>query len=105
LKIVAELIQELLILNTATRNGLPDGLLAVSEEGQHQLMSGVHGLNWFPTGPEVLIRILKWMGFVEFRRVWWQNTDSQNQAKGLGRLKLLAARNKNFFDHYDVFKR
>src|SRR3712207_8765467 len=43
---------ELLLLNTATRAGLPDGLLAASTEDPVRPMSGAHGLCWYPTGPE-----------------------------------------------------
>jgi len=63
LKLAADLTSELLILDTAARAGLPDGMLAIAEESKTRVMSGVHGLAWFPTGPEVLTRILSWLGF------------------------------------------
>ncbi len=88
LKIAADLTREVLILNTATRAGQPDGLLAIETESREQLMSGVHGLNWLPTGPEVLGRILRWAGFVETHLLWWQ----QESQPRVGRLELLAAK-------------
>jgi tRNA (mo5U34)-methyltransferase len=89
LRAAADLSKELLILNTAIRTDLPDGMLAVAEEGTEQWMSGVHGLNWFPTGPHVLERILRWMGFGE-TCVTELNTGSD----GLGRIQMLATRRK-----------
>ena len=99
LKITADLTKELIILNTATRNGLPDGMLAVSEEPRVPVMSGVHGLNWFPTGPEVLTRILKWMGFTETRLIYWL-TATADQPAALGRLEMIAARRKDIFEKF-----
>jgi len=92
LRIAADLTREILILNTATRLGLPDGLLAVSEENREQLMSGIYGLNWFPTGPDVLRRILLWMGFREVVCTWNQTQPGENQAQHLGRIEMVAAR-------------
>src|SRR5918998_565710 len=90
LKAAADLTREVLILDTATRNGLPDGMLVVAEESRELVMSGVHGLNWFPAGPGVLTRILEWMGFTETRCVYW-HTKSENQNPELGRLQMIAS--------------
>ena len=100
LKIAAELTRELLIVNTATRNGLPDRLLFLAEEDPDLLMSGSHGLNWFPTGPEVLRRILAWLGFGETRLLYWR-TEVDSQPAELGRLSLLAARTAETFLVFD----
>lgn len=99
LKIVADLTSELLYLDTATRNDLPDGCLAVGSESTTALMSGAHGLNWLPTGPKVLEEILTWMGFVEFRLLYWRKQTDQKSNQG--RLGLLAARQKGLFDNFD----
>jgi hypothetical protein len=72
LRIAADLTKELLILNTATLPG-PEGALMLADEG-YELMSGVYGLCWYPTGPVVLERILRWMGFTEVA-VNWQMDD------------------------------
>ena len=87
LKLAADLSKELLILNTAIRTDLRDGMLAVAEEGTEPWMSGVYGLNWFPTGPEVLGRILRWLGFRETCV-----TDLNRGSNGFGRIQMLAAR-------------
>lgn len=102
LKLAAERTRELLLLNTATRSGVPDGFLAVEREDVAALMSGVYGLNWLPTGPEVLRRILAWLGFPA-TRVTFSTEDSRGlQAQGLGRIELLAARDERVFRHYDA---
>lgn len=100
LRIAADLTNELLVLNTATRIDLPDGLLAVAREGTTQLMSGVYGLNWFPTGPVVLKRMLMWMGFKEIRLVWWKKEATQ-QAQGLGRIEVIAAKKEGLLEAFE----
>ena len=100
LKIAADLTEELLIVNTVTQNGLPDGLLAVAEESREQLMSGVYGLGWNPTGPDVLTRILKWMGFIDVRCHWWRRDSGPNQQKGVGRIEMLASRREGLLDEF-----
>jgi hypothetical protein len=100
LKAAADLTQEVLILNTETRNGLPDGMLAVAEESREAVMSGVHGLNWFPTGPRVLTRILKWLGFTETRCVYW-HTEREDQPPELGRLQVIASRKKELLENFE----
>jgi GT2 family glycosyltransferase/SAM-dependent methyltransferase len=99
LKIAADLTRELLIVNTATNSEFPDGQLVASRESTSALMSGVHGLNWFPTGPQVLIRILKWAGFVRFRCTQWLKEN--NPGSGKGRLELLASRREDLLDAFE----
>jgi SAM-dependent methyltransferase len=99
LKIVADLTDEVLILNTATRAGLPDGLLATHHESPTRLMSGTHGLAWLPTGPEVLTHILNWLGFPEVRCSVWRH--APRQPAELDRLEVIAARTPGFFSNFD----
>jgi tRNA (mo5U34)-methyltransferase len=89
LKVAADLTKDLLVLNTATRSDLPDGLLSVASEGTEAVLSGVYGLNWFPTGPDVLVAMLRWMGFVDFHLRWWRKEVSP---PGHGRLELFASK-------------
>jgi SAM-dependent methyltransferase len=100
LKVAADLTRELLIVNTATRTGQPDGMLVLREESKEMILSGVHGLNWLPTGPDVLTRILRWLGFPEVR-LHWHVPHGQNQPADLGRLELFAARDKGTFEAFD----
>jgi SAM-dependent methyltransferase len=101
LRIAADLTRELLMVNTATWNGQPDGMLKLAEESAEFLMSGVYGLNWFPTGPEVMTKILHWLGFPEVRLRFHRTDAVPNQRPELGRLELLAARSKAAFEQYD----
>jgi len=68
---------------------LPDGLLSVATESTKAVLSGVYGLNWFPTGPGVLVAMLRWMGFVDFHLRWWHKEASP---PGHGRLELFASK-------------
>lgn len=102
LKIAADLASELLIVNSATRNGFPDGQLVCADEGTTEVMSGIYGLNWFPTGPEVVTRILNWAGFPETRTHQWRTGGADiRQSPELGRIDVLAGRNESLFRAYD----
>jgi tRNA (mo5U34)-methyltransferase len=91
MKAVADLTRELLVVDTAIRTDLPDGMLAAAGESRSHPMSGVYGLNWFPTGPEVLSTILRWLGFPHTRVVYWlKEPDPERQ--GFGRLQIAASR-------------
>jgi tRNA (mo5U34)-methyltransferase len=100
LKVAADLTDEVLIINTATRASFPDGLLVPEHESPEKLMSGTYGLCWFPTGPEVLTRILNWLGFPEVRCSIWRH--APRQRKELDRLEVIASRRPGFFAGWDA---
>lgn len=115
LKKVADLTKELLVFNSATRSrpGMSQGLV-IAKESRTDVMSGVHGLNWFPTSPRVVQRILQSMGFVEFRTLFWHRRPAigfgrtrgwvrlaKNLVNGVGRMGMLAARTPGFFGDFD----
>jgi tRNA (mo5U34)-methyltransferase len=91
LKIVADLTDEVLILDTAVTCGLDDGFLKIATEGVANPLSGVHHLAWHPTGPEVLARILEWLGFETTCVVFWRQHPPSEQK--LGRVRIVGARN------------
>ena len=91
LKIAADRTRELLFLDTACRVDLPDGMLAVTKESTEMLMSGVHGLAWYPTGPRVLESILRWLGFVDIKVAHWF-AETNTARDGYGRIRVLASR-------------
>jgi len=99
LRIVTERVRELVLLNTATWEGRPDGMLVAEEESREALMSGVYGLSWLPTGPDVLRRILRWLGFPATRLTFHKTDD--DQAPNRGRLEILAARDERTFAAFD----
>lgn len=100
LKVAADLTRELIIVDTAMRNGLPDGMLAIAREGSTQLMTGVYGLNWHPTGPNVLIQILSWLGFAETRVVRWRANHREDRPD-IGRLRILASRKEGLLEKFE----
>jgi SAM-dependent methyltransferase len=100
LKLVADRTRDLLIVNTAARNNFPDGMLVASRESVVHPMSGVHGLNWFPTGPGVISQLLESMGFSATRCSFW-HTEPHGPDPTLGRLEVLGARDSSRFEHYD----
>lgn len=77
LKIAADLTKELILVMTATKTGEPDGRLYIEYENPDEPLSGIYGLNWRPTGPNVVAGILRWLGFPEVRVLW-----EKEQAKG-----------------------
>jgi tRNA (mo5U34)-methyltransferase len=99
LKLAADLTEEVLIVNTATKAGQPDGYLVAEKESSTRMMSGTYGLAWLPTGPEVLTRILNWLGFPEVRCSVWRH--APRQRADLDRLEVIAARTPGFFAQYD----
>jgi SAM-dependent methyltransferase len=100
LKIAADMTDELLILNGATKAGFTDGLLVAEKESPTRLMSGTYGLCWFPTGPAVLERILNWLGFPEVRCSVWRH--APRQRADLDRIEVIAARRPGFFADWDA---
>ena len=101
LKLAADRTDELLVLNTATRAGRPDGAIVVDQESPTKLMSGLYGLNWFPTGPLVLARDPALAGFRR-KCAAPRGEALPTRATGLGRIELLAARREGFFDAWDA---
>ena len=101
LKVAADMARELLIVNTSTAIGIPDGQLAVSAESRTRAITGVYGLRWFPSGPEVLTRILAWLGFSEVRVNWWR-PPPEDVVPGTGRLELVAARSAEALRSFDL---
>ena len=108
LRIAAEATNELIYVDTATVD-LPDGEpfsggLMASYEGKKSPMSGVYGLNWYPTGHKVMRHILNWMGFVEVKVLWhWKDKNPTNDKSELGpyksRLGILASKVPGLISH------
>ena len=92
LKLAADLTEDVIIVNTVTRNGMPDGYMWATTEDTAHLMAGVDDLIWQPTGPETLQRILSWLGFRDFKVNYWDNSDG-----AMGRMEVMAARTPNRF--------
>jgi len=101
LRLAADQTRELIFVNTATQTvdtdegELPDGYLRLALERRERVMSGVHGLAWYPTGPVVVQRVLEWCGFPETRLLWWRKDDGLGA--GHGRLAVCGARSAETF--------
>ena len=93
LKIAADLTNELMIFDTLTRWGMEDDSLSVDHAGTDTLMVGVHGLNWIPTGPAVVERVMRWAGFTDTQVMRWVQTGDSS-----GRVGILAAKRPGLLD-------
>lgn len=97
LKAAADLTREMLIVNTSVSPRSYPGLM-LSRESSTKVLSGVDGLAWLPTGPQVMQQILQWCGFpyVRVDRYW-----KHAEPSGWMRLQILAARDEATFARYD----
>src|SRR5439155_22374823 len=103
LQLVAARTRELIIVNTAARNDRADGMLMAVQEGTDNPMSGVYGLAWLPTGPDVISKMLMSMGFPATRTTFWKR--NLNRLPDRGRLEVIGARDESVFAHYDEIQR
>ena len=95
LKIAADLTKELIIVNTAIMPRRYDALI-LNPKSRTEVMSGVDGLAWLPTGETVVRQMLAWCGFPHARLRFNHTTDH-----GRGRIELWGARDAATFAHYD----
>ena len=99
LRLAAGLTGELMIVSTAAQSGLPDGALTAGEESRTRPLSGVHGLQWYPTGPRVLADMLGWAGLGAIRHGPWYRPEGATP--GLDNVGIYAARDDSAFDAFD----
>jgi tRNA (mo5U34)-methyltransferase len=100
LKIAADATRELIVLDTATSTGRADGALVATPEGKEQVLSGIHGLSWRPTGPRVMENIFKWLGFGAMRVVS-NRPIAEHRGADRGRMRVIAARDEATLAAYD----
>jgi ubiquinone/menaquinone biosynthesis C-methylase UbiE len=102
LKLAADRTNEILVLNTACLPHDPDKheepSLSYRQEGIKELMSGLDGPCWLPSGPKVLKNLLNWMGFCEVKVFLWFNTTDPNNNELRGRIGMVAARQAGRLD-------
>ncbi len=101
LKKAADLTREVLIFNSQTSWGDPDGYLLPGLENVTSRMSGVYGLNWRPTGPKVMTPILKYLGFCEAKLQTFRQNPRNPE---LGRMELYATKVPGLLDKFSVPK-
>jgi hypothetical protein len=98
LELAADRTRELLIVSTAARAGMPDGLLEVGYEDPEEETSGIDGLKWWPTGPRVVAAMLEWLGFPEVRCSLWRPARDPE----LDRVQVVAARREGALASFDA---
>jgi SAM-dependent methyltransferase len=96
LRIAADRTAELIVVNTAALPR-PDKALVLERESRTLAMSGVDGLAWLPTGPEVMKEILAWCGFPHSRVRFNRRTATE-----WNRMEVLGARDAATFAHFDT---
>jgi SAM-dependent methyltransferase len=98
LQIAADLTRGLIFVSSMARSGRPDGLLVVDEESKEDPLYGVYGLNWHPTGPNVIRRMLEHMGFVETRCCKWR----MSRDPGTDHVQVVGGRTQGSLGHFDA---
>lgn len=99
LKIAADLTTELMYFNTSTVWGEEDGYLKCGWESTEHVMSGVHGLRWFPTGPKVISEMLEWLGFVDVKMAFYRQ---DRNLPHLGRVEFFASKKAGLLDNLKI---
>lgn len=90
---VCRVTREVIIIDTETDGARGERLMRLNAEGRQHLMTGVHGLAWWPSGPDLLADILAAFGFTETREVFWRLVKKAGQRQRGGRCRIVAARN------------
>ena len=98
LKIAADLTRELLIVNTSWKPMPVQGLL-LNLESKSQVLSGIDGLAWLPTGPSVMLPILAWCGFPHVRIF---SSWAVPGPPYWSRMQIVAARDETTLARFDV---
>jgi len=90
---VCAVTHDAIIVDTATDGTRGEYLMRLNPEGQEHLMTGVHGLAWWPSGPDLVAAILARFGFVECREVFWKPLKNGGGGRARpGRCRIVAAR-------------
>lgn len=75
LSIAANMTRDVLIVNTPVVNVIEpeplQGSFYVSQNPSESLTDGMHPLNWFPSGPKLLLKALEWLGFPHVKLHFW----------------------------------
>jgi SAM-dependent methyltransferase len=81
---------EMILVDTATDETVPEGCMSVRDESRTALMSGVDGVARYPGGPAALVPIFASAGFPYVDVVFWRH----NTGRGFGRMRLVAHRSE-----------
>jgi SAM-dependent methyltransferase len=100
LRQVADLTREVIIVDSETDGERGELCLRLNKEGVGSLMTGIHGLAWWPSGPDLIAVILGWLGFTQTREIFWQPTRAPGRRRP-GRCRIIGARSADFLIHFD----
>ena len=97
---LCSLTNNVIIIDTASKQGIPANSMVTHFENQTQVMSGVDHLAWLPGGPQAVGDILKWLKFPHMR----VDMNHHGWPGGLpdwGRFRIVAARDESAFADFD----
>jgi 2-polyprenyl-3-methyl-5-hydroxy-6-metoxy-1,4-benzoquinol methylase len=80
---------DVLLLNTASSDVIPEQTWIPNRESATHLMSGVDGLAWFPGGPAAVKPIFEYAGFRSIQVNFWKRSEGK---QGSGRFEVIATR-------------
>ena len=108
LKTLSDVTNETIIVDTGTRNDIPEDCLIAKLESTTHVMSGVDQLSWYPGGPGALTKILNWCGFAHCATGRWvhnkksiEKRPSKKKLNNIGRLRVVASRNKEVIERFE----
>jgi len=101
---MADITREVIIVDTATRGDRGDMCLRLNDEGNTHTMSGIYGMAWWPSGPDLIVHILKWLGFEGCREIWWRKGDNPDNKTKVGRCRVIGARSPELLEAFDADK-
>lgn len=99
LRIAAGLCRDVILFTGPVGSGEPDGSLRLATENPRRLMAGTSGLRWIPSGPRVIGRLLRSMGFVDIRLL---HRDAGAPNRSMGRMEIVASRNRTTLQSLDA---
>ena len=86
---ICEATREVVLVDTASSDNIPDDCWVPMIESSTHVMAGVDGLAWLPGGPPAVRKIMEYAGFRNFEIVFWRHQDRP----GWGRFQLIGSRN------------
>jgi 2-polyprenyl-3-methyl-5-hydroxy-6-metoxy-1,4-benzoquinol methylase len=102
LKLLSERAEEVLFVESATKSELhsgelvPDGAFVMHDvgvEGPNHQLCGLERIEWYPSGPEVIKRVLIHLGFESAETVFWRRYVHGGKHP-IGRMCVVGVRNK-----------
>lgn len=101
LQTVCDRTRELIVIDTATDGERGDLCFRLNPEGTENLMTGMHGLAWWPSGPDLMEAIMPRLGFPEVREIFFRPQTNRHGRSKAGRMRLIAARDKAALAAFD----